>query len=279
MTQQKVVFENTSLPDIVELRDVSLTYDGGKTFIIQNLNLLIEERGTGQFVSILGPSGCGKSTILRFLAGLQKPTTGQALIFGKSQTEKDRVGMVFQKYSSFPWLTVLENAELGLKIQGINAKERKERAMDMLRMVGIQDQYKKYAQYPTLSGGQLQRVAIARSLLACPQIMLLDEAFGALDIKTRLEMQEMICKLWSDLSKKNHATTFLLVTHDISEAVYLGDDVLIMSNPPAQIIDRIHIDLPLDRTRDMKKSDYFKNTVAIIEDKMMNLEQKKIGGS
>ncbi len=184
------------------------------------------------------------------------------------------VPVIFQKYSSFPWLTVLENVELGLKIQGISKKERKEKAMEMLRLVELQDQHWKYAQYPTLSGGQLQRVAIARSLLACPQILQLDEPLGALDCKTRLKMQEMLCRLWTNLSKTDEAITFILVTHDISEAVYLGDEVVIMSNAPAQIIERIQIELPLERNYEMKRLDYFKNTVAYLEDKMMKMENK-----
>lgn len=275
MTAQKVNFDNTALPDIIELKKISQSYDGGKSFIIDELNLLIEDKpNQGQFLTILGPSGCGKSTLLRYIAGLQKPTAGEVFLYGKSRTESDHVGMIFQKYSSFPWLTVLENVEIGLRLQGVSKKERTERAWEMLRLVGLQDQCRKYAQYPTLSGGQLQRVAIARSLLASPKILLMDEPFGALDIKTRLQMQEMLVNIWTELSKKDEATTIILVTHDIPEAVYLGDEIVIMGNAPSQIIERVIVNLPLERNRDMKRTPYFKDTVAILEDKMMGMEKK-----
>lgn len=274
MMEQKIKFENTPLPDIIELKNISQSYDEGKTFIIDGLNLLIEDKpNQGQFLTILGASGSGKSTLLRYIAGLQKPTTGEILLFGKPRTEADHVGMIFQKYSSFPWLTVLENVELGLRLQGISKKDRTARAMEMLQLVGIQDQYRKYAQYPTLSGGQLQRVAIARSLLASPKLLLLDEPFSALDPKTRLQMQDMLAHLWTELSKKDETTTIILVTHDISEAVYLGDEIVIIGNAPAQIIDRLVVELPLERNREMKRSSYFKETVTTLEDRMMGMEK------
>ncbi len=259
------------LLDVLELRNVSLTYDEGKSYIIKDFNLIIQDKpDQGQFLTLLGASGCGKSSILRFVSGLQKPTSGEIFFFEKPHTEQDRVGMVFQKYSSFPWLTVLENVELGLKIKGVSKKERKEKSMSMLEMVGLQDQHWKYAQYPTLSGGQLQRVAIARSLVSNPKILLLDEPFGALDIRTRLQMQELLCKLWVELSKTDEATTIILVTHDISEAVYLGDEIHIMGKAPSKIIDKIQVKLPLVRNREMKKLPYFKELVSQIEEKMMS---------
>jgi NitT/TauT family transport system ATP-binding protein len=261
-------FENTPLPDIVELRDVNQTYDEGKTLIIKNLNLLIEDKpNQGQFVIILGASGCGKSTILRYIAGLQKPSIGEVFIKAKPRTESDRIGMVFQQYSSFPWMSVLENVALGLEFKGIPAKERTERAMEMIKVVGLQGQEKKYAKYPTLSGGQLQRVAIARSLLVNQEILLMDEPFGALDIYTRLKMQDFMIDLW----QKVHPT-IVLVTHDISEAVYLGDDIYIMSANPGEIVDHISTDLPNDRNKEIKRSKKFIDKLYYIEDKMIQLQ-------
>lgn len=211
------------------------------------------------------------STILRYIAGLQKPTSGQILINDRPQTEKDHINMIFQKYSSFEWMTVLENVELGLKFKGVPKKQRREQAMEMIKIVDLEDHVNKYAKYGILSGGQLQRVAIARSLLADKRVLLMDEPFGALDIKTRLKMQDKINEIWENLSKLDGATTIILVTHDISEAVYLGDDIYIMSAKPGQLIDYIHVDLPQERNKAIKRTDRFVELVRLIEDKMAQL--------
>ncbi len=264
-----ITFENTALPDIVELRKVNQVYNDGKIQVLKDFNLLIEDQpDRGQFIVILGPSGCGKSTVLRYIAGLQKPTSGDILIKGKPRTDDDRIGMIFQQYSSFPWLTVLENVALGLKFKGTPKKEREEKAAEMLKIVGLEAHYDKFAQYPTLSGGQLQRVAIARSLLVNPEIILMDEPFGALDTNTRLRMQDFMIQLWN----KVHPT-IILITHDISEAVYLADDIYIMSNPPSNVIEHIHVQLPLMRDRSIKRDANFVELVHYIEDKMMKMEK------
>ncbi|HMV24253.1 MAG TPA: ATP-binding cassette domain-containing protein, partial [Saprospiraceae bacterium] len=183
----------TSLPAIIELKDVDQSYDDGKVQIIKGLNLTIEDKpAQGQFTILLGMSGCGKSTLLRYIAGLQKPTSGTVLLHGKPVDADNRASMVFQEYSSLPWMTVLDNVALPLEFKGIAKKQRYEQAMDMIEMVGLKGHESKYAQYPTLSGGQLQRVAIARSLLANSDVLLMDEPFGALDINTRLQMQELL---------------------------------------------------------------------------------------
>lgn len=261
-------FKNTELPDIIEVRNVDQTYDGGKNFVLKDCNLLIEDKpNQGQFVILLGPSGCGKSTILRYIAGLQTPTKGEILIRQKPRTNEDRIGMVFQQYSSFPWMTVLENVELGLKYKGVPEKERREKAMEMIQIVGLEGHHKKYAQYPSLSGGQLQRVAIARSLLVNPEIILMDEPFGALDTNTRLKMQDFLISVWDRVHP-----TIILVTHDISEAVYLGDDIYIMGTAPSKIIEHMRVDLPVDRTKEIKRSQKFTELVFYLEDRMMSFE-------
>ncbi|MBN1416978.1 MAG: ABC transporter ATP-binding protein [Bacteroidales bacterium] len=266
-----VDFENSTLPDIIELRDINQTYNNGKTYIIKDFNLLIEDKpNQGQFILLLGPSGCGKSTVLRYITGLQKPSSGKVFIKGMPQTEADRIGMVFQQYSSFPWMTVLENVALGLKYRGVDKKERTEKAMEMIKIVGLQGHEKKFAQYPTLSGGQLQRVAIARSLLVNDEIILMDEPFGALDVKTRLSMQDFLLDLWNEVHP-----TIILVTHDIAEAVYLGDDIYIMSNAPANITEQIPTHFGLKKNRELKRSKAFQEMVYYIEDKMMRMETKK----
>jgi NitT/TauT family transport system ATP-binding protein len=262
-------FANTQLPDIVELRNVSQSYDNGKTQIIKDLNLLIEDKpNQGQFIVILGASGCGKSTILRYIAGLQKPTSGEIFIKSKLQTDSDRIGMVFQQYSSFPWMSVVDNVALGLKYNGVSKKDRIEKSMEMIKVVGLDGHEKKYAKYPTLSGGQLQRVAIARSLLVNQEILLMDEPFGALDTYTRLKMQDFLIEIWN----KVHPT-IILVTHDISEAVYLGDDIYIMSANPGEIVEHVKVPLPKERERNIKRTSQFVDLVYHIEDKMMSLQK------
>lgn len=270
--------ENTSLPDIIELKNVAITYDGGKRYIIRDLDFLVEDKpGKGQFVVILGVSGCGKSTLLRFICGLQKPTAGEVLIRGKPRTEATRIGMVFQQYSSFPWLSVLDNVALGLKYKGVGKKERYEKAMEMIQLVGLDDHAKKFAKYPTLSGGQLQRVAIARSLVADPEILLMDEPFGALDLNTRLQMQDLLCEIWTKLQ-----STVIFVTHDLPEAVYLADEIQIMRACPGMIVERIPVDLPLERHRSMKHTSHFMDIVNSVESRMIAIqdfmdEEKKTG--
>lgn len=266
-TQSGIAFKNSAeLPDVIELKNVSQSYDGGKTFVIKDFNLLVEDKLTqGQFVVLLGPSGCGKSTILRYIAGLQQPTSGEILINEKIRTN-EAVSMVFQQYSSLPWLSVLENVKLPLKLKGINGKDTAEKAMEMIKVVGLEGHEKKYAQYPLLSGGQLQRVAIARSLISNPKIILMDEPFGALDTNTRTKMQVFLAEIWL-----KYRSTVIFITHDISEAVFLGDDVYIMSACPTKLIKSIHIDLPLERYRDMKKDPKFIEYVTEIEEIMFNL--------
>lgn len=270
VAKSKVSFENDLFkPDVIELKGVEKSYGEAenKKVIIKDFDFLIEIDSTqekaGQFKTILGPSGCGKSTILRMIAGLTKPTDGSVLIDGKPIIERPKIGMVFQKYSNFPWYSVLENVALGLTFKGVSKKEREERAMEMIKLVGLEGHEDKYAQYPTLSGGQLQRVAIARSLVASPNILLMDEPFGALDIKTRLQMQDLLVKIYETIKP-----TIIFVTHDIQEAVYLSDDVYVMGKAPSNIVKHYKIELPYDRIG-IKRDPKFIGMVNEIEDFMM----------
>jgi len=268
----KVEFKNDEkIPDIIELKGIYQSYDGGKTNIIEDLDLLIEnEPGENQLIALLGPSGCGKSTLLKYISGIKNPTKGEVLLYGKVPTRDSIVGMVFQDYSSFPWRTVLENVALGLELQGVNVKEREERAMEMIKLVRLEKQAKSYP--VNLSGGQKQRVAIARSLLASPKILLMDEPFGALDTQTRFEMQDLMQSLIND---KLEDTAIVFVTHDIPEAVFLADEILLMQSNPGQISDRIKITLPSNRSRDLKRENKFIKQVWEIEDKMSKLISHK----
>jgi len=257
------------LPRVIELRGITQTYDGGKTFLFNKLNLLLEDKpGQGQFAVILGVSGCGKSTLLRYISGLQTPTSGEVLIDGKPKTDSMVISMVFQQYSSFPWLSVLDNVMLPLKFRGVPRGDGREQAMVMIKAVGLEGHEHKYAQSPILSGGQLQRVAIARSLISNPQIILMDEPFGALDTLTRFRMQTMLYDIWEKLE-----STIVFVTHDIQEAVFLGDDIYVMKSGrgTSEIARTIHVDLPLHRDRATKREAHFVQLVAEVEDAITSL--------
>lgn len=285
------LYNDPDIPDVVELKGISQSY--GEKVIIKDLDFLTEKHaGKGTFKVILGPSGCGKSTLLRYIAGLQEPTSGEVLINGRKRAKEDHVGMVFQKYSSFPWRSVKENVYYGLEVTNtwtdyllnlirpifkkekkelVSRKQMKARAMEMIKAVGLEGHEDKYAQYPTLSGGQLQRVAIARSLLSTPDILLMDEPFGALDVPTRLQMQDMLVELWEKLQP-----TVILVTHDISEAVYLADDIYIMSHAPSKIVHHVDVAsvLPFNR-KGIKRDPKFMKLVHDVEDLMMQVDSNK----
>ncbi len=264
-------FKDTGLDNVIELRGINQSYDGGRSYIIKDLDFIIENKpNQGQFVVILGMSGCGKSTLLRYIANLQKPTDGTVLVNNKEVGKDNRVSKVFQQYSSLPWMTVLDNVGLALRYQSIPKQERDEKAMEMLEMVGLADHANKFAQYPTLSGGQLQRIAIARSLLANPDILLMDEPFGALDVKTRLQMQDLLADIWNKFQ-----STIVFVTHDISEAVYLADDIYIMKSAPSHFVEHIKVDLPLDRTRQTKRDPRYIELVYHVEDMMVKVSEMK----
>jgi NitT/TauT family transport system ATP-binding protein len=264
---ENIKFDNTEVPDIIELKGIDQSYDGGQSYVIKGLDLLLEnEPGANQVISLLGASGCGKSTLLRYVCGLQKPTCGEVKLYGKPIDNKTIVGMVFQKYSSLPWLTVKENIAMALEFQGVGEKERNEKAVEMIKLVGLAGHENKYAEYPTLSGGQLQRVAIARSLLANPKILLMDEPFGALDINTRLKMQELLMSILQKI--KDMAIIF--VTHSIDEAVYLSHDIYLMSANPGKIV--CHYKVPFkERDKELKRTDKFTEMVYDIEDEMVKI--------
>jgi len=205
-----------------------------------------------ELVSIVGPSGCGKSTLLHIVGGLTVPTSGSVYLGGKEVTDagRDR-GMVFQAYTLFPWLTVRQNVQFGPKQRGVKKAEREElaeRFLDAVGLNGFRDHYPKQ-----LSGGMRQRVAIARALANSPQMLLMDEPFGALDAQTRTVMQELLL----DIRKKERTTT-LFITHDIDEAVFLSDRIFVMTARPGRLKAEISVPFGADRTVDIRKSsEYF----------------------
>ncbi|MCX4098214.1 ABC transporter ATP-binding protein [Nocardia sp. alder85J] len=207
---------------------------------LDGIDLTIEE---GEFVVFLGPSGCGKSTLLEILAGLQEPTEGEVLLAGEPVRGTDpRIGVVFQDASLYPWRTVARNVEIGLEFRGAGKAQRREAAAKYLAQVGLSGFEKKYPHQ--LSGGMRQRAGIARTLAAEPDVLLMDEPFGAVDHLTRIQLQRDLLALW-----ESRRRTVVFVTHDVGEAVYLADRVILLSPRPGRIAREFVIDEPRPRQR------------------------------
>jgi NitT/TauT family transport system ATP-binding protein len=258
-----------STPPVVEFKNVSKSY--GKQMAIKDVSFRVEDHpGKGEFISILGPSGCGKSTVLRLIAGLRPQfpaTTGTVQVFGKpvSGPGSDR-GMVFQDYTSFDNRTVLENIAFGLECAGVASDERSDQAKLWIRKVGLA--LADADKFPhELSGGMRQRVAIARTLILKPRIVLMDEPFGALDPVTRLNMQDLLVSLW-----REQESTVFFVTHSVEEAVYLGDRVYIFSRAPGTIIKEMDVPPPDRPARIMQREPAFNELVFSIRDIVEKLE-------
>jgi len=226
-----------------------------KTTALYKVNLEIEK---GEFICLLGPSGCGKSTLLNLIAGFDKPTSGFVKVNGEAVTRpsENRI-TIFQNYGLLPWRNVLRNVELGLEAKKIPKKERRRIAEEYIELVGLSS-YKHH--YPAqLSGGMQQRVALARALAVDPEILLMDEPFGALDAMTRMSMQDEIERLWQEKKK-----TIIFVTHDIEETVFLADRIVIMTPSPGRI--KSIIKVPLGRKRDRTSADFLEIRDRVFEE-------------
>jgi NitT/TauT family transport system ATP-binding protein len=197
----------------------------------------------GEFVCIVGPSGCGKSTLLKILARLIEPTAGQLRFGDNGATRQPHTTLVFQEHGLFPWLTVLDNVAFGLEAQRVSRQKRRRKAFDFLEQVGLADFSGNFPH--ELSVGMRQRAAIARAVLVNPQLLLMDEPFSALDAQSKLVLQEELLRLWKDQQQ-----TVIYVTHDIEEAVLLGDRILVMTGRPGQIREEMRV--PLDRPRNLQ---------------------------
>lgn len=226
------------------------TTRNGSLVALKDINLNIEE---SEFICAVGASGSGKSTLLRLIAGLDTPTAGHIQVDAVRVTGPgpDR-GMVFQKYTLYPWMNVAENVGFGLRLQGISKSERRDRVGYYLQVVGLSEFAR--ALPKELSGGMQQRVAIARALASQPKILLLDEPFGALDAQTKETMQQFLIDLW-----RNTGVTVLMITHDVEEAVFLSQRLYILSSRPGTIVKEMTMDLPSDRTYHTKRHSTFQD--------------------
>ncbi len=249
----------------LSVRHVSKAYSNGeveKVRVLDDISFEVKER---EFLSILGPSGCGKTTLLKIIAGLMEPDAGAVLIDNKEESiGHNRVALIFQQESLFPWLNVRKNIEFGLEIQGIEIETRRKLVNDMIELVGIKGLEENYPH--EISGGQARKTEMARSLVTSPDVLASDEGFSNLDAQTRNHMQEEFLRVWDETG-----STILFVTHNVDEAVFMSDRILLLSNIPAKIIAEYEIDLPRPRVRASSESREFRAKILEI----LKAEQEK----
>lgn len=255
----------------IEIRDLSIRFGRGENAIeaVKDVSMRV---APGEFVSLIGPSGCGKSTLLNVVAGFVKPTQGTATLDDKliEKPGADR-GMVFQQYSLFPWKTVRANVEFGLKMQGVGGSQRETAARTLLGLAGLLS-FENY--YPDqLSGGMKQRVGIVRALATSPQVLLMDEPFGALDSQTRTVMQQILTNIW-----QRFRISVLFITHDIDESIFLSDRVYVMTARPGRIKAEIPILLPRPRVPEMMASAEFLQLKSTLRNLIREESLKAMGG-
>lgn len=229
----------------LDLLELSKTFPGKgvgeSVHVLENIQHRIE---IGRFVSVIGPSGCGKTTLLRIIAGLEKASAGKVFLDGKELVQgTEDVGLVFQEYALFPWRTTLGNIEMGPEIKGVEKEIRRSKAMEYIKIFNLSGFENRYPR--ELSGGMKQRVAIARTLILNPRVVLMDEPFGSLDSQTRNALQEFLLGIW-----EKRRDTIVFVTHNVDEAVFLSDQIILLSKRPARIVKTFEVGLqrPRDRT-------------------------------
>ena len=234
----------------IEISGVTQEFEkkDGKFLALDTVNLNVEQN---EFICVVGPSGCGKTTLLNIIAGLCKPTTGTVKVRGELVTGPGKgKGVVFQQYALYPWLTVEKNVEFGMRMKGVPKAERAEIAKKYIDLVGLSKFAKAYPK--ELSGGMKQRVAIARAYATAPEVLMMDEPFGALDAQTRAQLQENLLKTWEQERK-----TCFFITHDVEEAVLLATKIIIMSAGPGHITEIVPVTLPYPRTQQTKLTSEF----------------------
>lgn len=229
--------------DVINLVNLNHTFNPGtqnEYTLFKDFNLTIPDfEGKGQMISIMGGSGCGKSCILKVIAGLMDVQGGDVLVYGKPLKQYGHIPMVFQQYSNYEWMSVLDNVALPMTLKGVPKKEAREKAMDIIKLVGLEEHATKYAKNTILSGGQLQRISIARCLASGSQIILLDEATGALDIKMKKEIQDLMLKIYYE---SDFDPTIINVTHSVDEALYISNRIIVLKANPCTIYKTIDIE-------------------------------------
>jgi NitT/TauT family transport system ATP-binding protein len=249
---------------VLEVKDVKKTFplDKSKIAVLEDVTFSVDR---DEFVCLVGPSGCGKSTMLRIIAGLEKADSGEILFHGQPQISPNpKITMIFQLFGLLPWKTALENVEVPLEVQGMKKETRMEIARSYLRMVGLEGFENTYPH--DLSGGMKQRVGIARALALQPEVLLMDEPFSSLDELTAKILRELVLDIWRDPSLPTN--TFVMVSHNVEEAVYMADRVIVMSPRPGRVVGEVKVDLPRPRTKYLRDSKYFQSideVVAILE--------------
>jgi len=228
----------------LELKGLAKTFpaqgNGGEVDVLSGFNLKLDH---GRFLSLVGPSGCGKTTLLRIIAGLEPASRGEVLLDGEPvRSASPQMGMVFQQYALFPWRTTLQNIEVGLQFKGVEPELRRREAMEYVEAFGLSGFEHRYPK--DLSGGMQQRVAIARTMIMQPKLVLMDEPFGSLDSQTRNNMQEFLLNIW-----EKRRDTIIFVTHNVDEAVFLSEEVLVLSRRPARTLASFPVDAPRPRDR------------------------------
>lgn len=250
---------------VIEVENVTKTFATEKTriLVLDNVNFSV---GKDEFLCLVGPSGCGKSTMLRIMAGLEKPDSGRTLFQGEPITRPSpKIAMVFQLFGLLPWKTSLENVEVPLEVLGVAKQNRVHIAEEYLQMVGLEGFENTYPH--DLSGGMKQRVGIARALALKPEVLLMDEPFSSLDELTAKTLRELVLNIWRNPALPTNS--FIMVSHNVEEAVFMADRVIIMSPRPGKVIGEIKVNIPRPRSKYMRDKEYFKYI-----DEVMDLLEK-----
>lgn len=249
---------------VLEVKNITKTFDTEKSkiLVLDDISFSVDK---DEFVCIVGPSGCGKSTLLRIIAGLEKPESGQILFHGQPHNSPTpKITMIFQLFGLLPWKTAKENVDVPLEVLGVKKESRDEIAKSYLRMVGLDGFENTYPH--DLSGGMKQRVGIARALALQPEVLLMDEPFSSLDELTAKTLRTLVLEIWRDPSLPTD--TFVMVSHNVEEAVYMADRVIVMSSRPGKIVGEVKVNLPRPRTQYLRDQSYFQRideVVAILE--------------